>query len=271
MDYTKFINKYVFKGELVVENALHIGSGKDDGEYDAPFIKSGKNGYYIPGSSFRGYLRTKIERFVEGDFGITYNGRKIDNMDIKLLFGYTDVKCDDFRNIKFEKEKENENLIDCYKEIKNRLSIKDDKIDHKVFKQMKGRIHIPDMLITTSVREITRDGIKISRDTGTVENHAKFDYNVLPEDTKFSFEMVLDNIDGYLLDLITLGLNDILNSDIIGGKVSRGVGKCKLKLTEEKSVTVEDKKALENYIFKGKLKSNQDPKKTLTISKLTIE
>lgn len=56
----KFENKYEINGELLVMTALHIvGSGLMI-KSDSPFIKLSKNGsYYIPWSSFRGYLRTK--------------------------------------------------------------------------------------------------------------------------------------------------------------------------------------------------------------------
>lgn len=68
----KFENKYEINGELLVMTALHIGSGLDDAASDSPFIKLSKNGsYYIPWSSFRGYLRTKMERYVsENEYNI---------------------------------------------------------------------------------------------------------------------------------------------------------------------------------------------------------
>ena len=68
MDFSIFNNKYIIKGRLKVLTALHIGSGVEEDGHDAPFItvdKSPKNKiFYIPGSSFRGYLSTKLERLL---------------------------------------------------------------------------------------------------------------------------------------------------------------------------------------------------------------
>lgn len=38
MDFSTFHNKYIIEGELVILTALHIGSGKEEAEHDAPFI-----------------------------------------------------------------------------------------------------------------------------------------------------------------------------------------------------------------------------------------
>ena len=38
MDFSTFKNKYVITGELTVKTALHIGSGKEKDDRDAPFI-----------------------------------------------------------------------------------------------------------------------------------------------------------------------------------------------------------------------------------------
>ena len=76
MDFSVFNNKYIIKGKLKVLTALHIGSGVEENGHDAPFItiekkySKNENGnpkgeyFYIPGSSFRGYLSTKLERLL---------------------------------------------------------------------------------------------------------------------------------------------------------------------------------------------------------------
>ena len=38
MDFSTFKNKYILTGKIVVLNALHIGSGKETDDRDAPFI-----------------------------------------------------------------------------------------------------------------------------------------------------------------------------------------------------------------------------------------
>lgn len=252
MDFSKFQNKYIFTGELTVENALHISLGHGVGEDDSPFIKTGDKGYYIPGSSFRGYLRTKIERIVNNDFKLINidNNENIENLDVKLIFGYT--------NLKDKKDQE---------KIAKKLG---SEYEDKIFKQMSGKIHISDLIITTEANEIKRDGIKISRDTGTTENGAKFDYNVLDKGNKFSFEMILENVEDYQLDLIKIGLQDIMNGDLFGGKTSRGIGKCKLELKKVKYVDASKKSNFEKYIFQNKMGESNNPEEIMTKNKLKL-
>ena len=94
MDFSVFKNKYFIEGELVVLTALHIGSGKEEAEHDAPFMKEDGN-FYIPGSSFRGYLRTKLE-----GYNLINNIRKID----ELIFNRGSVFTFEVNNYKDELE-----------------------------------------------------------------------------------------------------------------------------------------------------------------------
>lgn len=240
MDFSKFENRYKITGELVVLTALHIGSGKEGENQDSPFMNLEINGeklYYIPGSSFRGYLSTKLERFLEEDNGIVLKDKntneRLNSADVKLIFGYT--------NLDGEKD-----------EVKNRVAKKLGKDLKQIdsFKSMAGRIHIADMKILSDVDSIKRDGIKIDRNTGATEKGAKFDYDVLPSGTKFEFVMELENLEKYQINLVALALQDILEGDLFGGKLSRGIGKCRLDIAKIEYV---DRSNLKNYLFKRKM------------------
>ena len=102
------------------------------------------------------------------------------------------------------------------------------------------------MPVLKDVKYVTRDGIKIDRNTGATKKGAKFDYDVVPAGTEFDLNIELENIENYQLDLIGLALNDILkdNGDLFGGKTSRGIGKCRLKDLKMKYVTSDDKEKL---------------------------
>ncbi|MGL4672154.1 MAG: RAMP superfamily CRISPR-associated protein [Cetobacterium sp.] len=249
MNFSQFKNKYVITGELVVENALHIGSGKVEGDFDSAFIKTGENGYYIPGSSFKGYLRSKVEGYLVGaPFGLKVGNDLLNEGDVLGIFGYTssDISKDD--------------------KVKDRLN----KILGADFKNFASKLHISDLqIVDTTSKEVTRDGIKISRKTGATVKGAKFDYNVIEKGNKFSLEMTLENIEDYQLELIMLGLKDIISGDLFGGKLSRGIGKCKLELKTCKFVDSNDKESLKNYIFKGELK-NKEVKSLDKITKISL-
>ena len=256
MDFSTFKNKYILTGKIVVLNALHIGSGKEKDDRDAPFISldDDKN-FYIPGSTFRGYLSTKLERILDSGngFKIKNNGEELNEADVKLIFGYTNLdkletKINDKDNEEDRKLKENN------RKIQDRIIRKLNAKNLDEVKSLAGRIHVSDMPVLKDVKYLTRDGIKIDRNTGATEKRAKFDYDVVPAGTEFDLNIELENIENYQLDLIGLALNDILkdNGDLFGGKTSRGIGKCRLKDLKMKYVTSDDKEKLKKYIFEGK-------------------
>ena len=256
MDFSTFKNKYILTGKIVVLNALHIGSGREKDDRDAPFISldDDKN-FYIPGSTFRGYLSTKLERFLDSGngFKIKNNGEELNEADVKLIFGYTNLdkletKINDKDNEEDRKLKENN------RKIQDRIIRKLNAKNLDEVKSLAGRIHVSDMPVLKDVKYLTRDGIKIDRNTGATEKRAKFDYDVVPAGTEFDLNIELENIENYQLDLIGLALNDILkdNGDLFGGKTSRGIGKCRLKDLRMKYVTSDDKEKLKKYIFEGK-------------------
>lgn len=288
MDFSMFNNKYIIKGKLVVLTALHIGSGVEENGHDAPFItiekkySENKDGnpkgeyFYIPGSSFRGYLSTKLERLLakENNYKFVTDKGELNEGDVKLIFGYTNLfrkeKVENNKKEKFIEEKRvirsvlneflEKDIIDRVlkdEEERNKEEKKKDEAafeEAKKYSSMSGRIHISDMKILSKFdKSIKRDGIKIDRNTGATERGGKFDYDILPPETEFEFIMELDNIEDYQLDLIKVALIDILEGDLFGGKISRGIGKCKLILEEVKFVDVKDKQNLKEYILNKKM------------------
>ena len=262
MDFSIFKNKYRISGNLEVMTALHIGSGVEENGIDAPFItidgNSKNKNFYIPGSSFRGYLSTKLERLLAKENGFKFVDKEtkeeLNEADVKLIFGYTNLQKED----NYIKEK----ILKKLAYDKNNETDKEEN-----YYSMAGRIHISDMLINSDVDSIKRDGIKIDRETGATETGAKFDYNVIPLGTFFKFEMELDNVEEYQLDLIKLALKDILEEDLFGGKLSRGIGKCKLNIEKIEFV---DKTNIQDYLFKKSMKT-KDVKEFLEITNLELK
>ncbi|QYR54488.1 RAMP superfamily CRISPR-associated protein [Fusobacterium hwasookii] len=288
MDFSMFNNKYIIKGKLVVLTALHIGSGVEENGHDAPFItiekkySENKDGnpkgeyFYIPGSSFRGYLSTKLERLLakENNYKFITDKGELNEGDVKLIFGYTNLLRKD-KEKKFIEDKDViKNVLKEFldtetieRALKDEEERNKDEVafeEAKKYSSMSGKIHISDMKILSKFnKSIKRDGIKIDRNTGATEKGGKFDYDILPPGTGFEFIMELDNVEDYQLDLIKIALIDILEGDLFGGKISRGIGKCKLILNEVEFIDAKDKQDLENYIFKKdmrKIVSKKDDK-----------
>ena len=171
MDFSTFKNKYILTGKIVVLNALHIGSGREKDDRDTPFISldDDKN-FYIPGSTFRGYLSTKLERFLDSGngFKIKNNGEELNEADVKLIFGYTNLdkletKINDKDNEEDRKLKENN------RKIQDRIIRKLNAKNLDEVKSLAGRIHVSDMPVLKDVKYVTRDGIKINRNTKNYE------------------------------------------------------------------------------------------------------
>src|SRR5260370_20958107 len=60
-------NRYQFQGRLVMQTALHIGGGKVTlSSSDSPVVLTPEEIPFIPGSSFKGALRSTVEKLVPG-------------------------------------------------------------------------------------------------------------------------------------------------------------------------------------------------------------
>ncbi len=282
MDFSIFKNKYRISGNLEVMTALHIGSGVEENGLDAPFITidgdSKNKNFYIPGSSFRGYLSTKLERLLVKENGFKFfdkeTGEELNEADVKLIFGYTNLLKKE--NKKFVEEKRIIRRVlkefldkDSIERVLNDENEKDNKDfeEAKKYSSMAGRVHISDMLIISDVDSIKRDGIKIDRNTGATKDGAKFDYNIIPLGSKFKFEMEIENVEEYQLDLIKLALKDILDEDLFGGKLSRGIGKCKLNIEK---IEFADRNNIQDYLFKKSMKT-KDIKEIFEIKNLILK
>lgn len=259
MDFSVFRNKYKIEGKLIVKTALHIGSGREEGEHDAPFIKDYNGNFYIPGSSFRGYLRAKLERFLLDLNGFKFKdkdtGDPLNMADIGLIFGYTNLNKEKSLNLLPDYDEKDPKQEEAMKKIKERIAKKlefdlDKELEN--FSSIAGKIHIADMPVISDIKSIRRDGIKIDRDSGTVATGAKFDYDIVPAGTEFKFEIELENIEAYQLDLVALALKDISSEDgdLFGGKLSRGIGLCQVEIEKIEYI---DKENIKDYIFKKKM------------------
>src|SRR5579883_1304367 len=58
-------NRYLFRGRIVMQTALHIGGGKNTlSNSDSPIVLTPDENPFIPGSSFKGALRSAVEKIV---------------------------------------------------------------------------------------------------------------------------------------------------------------------------------------------------------------
>jgi len=114
-------------------------------------------------------------------------------------------------------------------------------------------LYVDEWLEVTQIR----DGVGIDRDSERAVDRLKYDYEVVPVDSVFNLEIVLENPTDTDLSLTCLGINEFVSGNYIGGLRSRGLGKCCIKDLEgyELDLTDEDNRIenLKKYLLNTKI------------------
>lgn len=221
--FEKLESRYIFKGELVLKNEMHLGSGKGDVKTDSLVVKDFNNKPFIPGSSVRGVLRSTIER-ISASIG-------------KNPCFLSSENC--VTNSKAVLQKEFKELLN--KKDKNKIEqfVKDDSkicLICRLFGSpvVASKIRITDLTLKVEkVEPSIRHGVAINRDTETSQDQKKFDFEVVPKGSSFEFELIGENLTDEDLSLLAIGIQEMMDGNFwIGGNTSRGLGKCKLEKLE---------------------------------------
>lgn len=246
----KFQNRYIVKGTIVAETPLHIGAGNegiDPVDTDNAVIKDIDGNPFIPGSSLKGALRSRLETLLRG------SGKKILGGRTSCLIVNEPCLGDDDESKKW------------LNEIKNRYKNKKDSdrlISEEIYKRLCpvcrlfGSNYFASKLVLNDCRLIgerahieKRDGVAIDRDTGIYSQGKKYDFEQVSVGTKFDFLMTADNLDEENEKLLKIIIRVLENGDLaVGGKTSVGLGRIKLCDTEIYRI---NENTLERYLFNG--------------------
>ncbi|HET91572.1 MAG TPA: CRISPR-associated RAMP protein [Chloroflexi bacterium] len=204
-------------GELVTCTALRIGAGRS---YDAlgddlPVVKDTLDRPVIPGSSLKGALRAYAESLLRTLEPIVQSNGK------PQLSCYPLTKPCLFND-----------KVAALKQEKDA----DDKLWEKSCWgcRLFGAPWLASQMLVKDlpVREDTwferfghRDGVSINRDKGTAQSQKRYTFELVPEETSFDFNLVVDGASDAELGLLLLTLEGINNGQILlGGARSRGLG-----------------------------------------------
>ncbi|MEG4807499.1 RAMP superfamily CRISPR-associated protein [Microcoleus sp. F8-D3] len=199
------IKRIIVRGTLVLDTPTSLGSGDADSPTDLPLLRDSiSNHALLTGSSIAGALRNYLR---ERKKGYQESDRRYD-LAAQLfgdLFAYKDEKD------KTEKEK-----IKLREQDTQSLLIIDDAIG------------------TKPIKAELRDGVKINGATGTAEDKAKYDLELLQAGTEFplSLELLVEREanEGDLLTGLAIALSGLENHEIsLGMKKRRGFGRCHVK------------------------------------------
>lgn len=250
-------NRYLFEGRLVMQTALHIGGGRVTlSNSDSPIVLTAEEKPYIPGSSFKGALRSTIEKLVpllpeKHHLRACGLPAKADlNNPCPTAKGSITIN---------EMERENDLCHTCrlfgspyaasHINVNDLYLAKDDKNED----EWSGIVQV-------------RDGVGIDRDSETAKDGAKYNFEVVPSNAVFALSITLENATQEDLQLISVGLSEFVHGfGMIGGKRSRGLGACRLTGLKVSSLELDDKVAetvrnerLKNYLLKRTF-SNEEP------------
>jgi CRISPR-associated RAMP protein (TIGR02581 family) len=97
-----------------------------------------------------------------------------------------------------------------------------------------------------------RDGVGIDRDSERAVAQIKFDFEIVPAQTAFDFNLTVENPTARDLGLVALGLQEFANGMIpLGGIRSRGLGQCRLENVQMAMVDFTQPTALKDYLVTG--------------------
>ncbi|MEG4397281.1 type III CRISPR-associated RAMP protein Csx7 [Microcoleus sp. BROC3] len=246
--FDKFKNRLEITGTLTTVTALRISKGRSTEAIgsDLPVIKDALGRPLIPGSSFKGALRSRLESFLRG-----IDPNLAANPAIEAEWSITNERLNGHNGIKKEVEEE----LKQYPE-KEQSAKRDSLLTEKIINEtdlasllfgspwIASKFQVRDLTVQSDAwfgQYQERDGVAIDRDTETAADGKLYDYQVVPAATPFDFKAVVENAQDWELGLLMIGLHQFETEQIpLGGGRSRGLGVVKLEIDKMRWIDVED-------------------------------
>lgn len=228
-----FEKRVKLKGALISKSGLHVGSGSalSPEASDLPVVKDFLGRPFIPGSSFKGVLRSNLEAFLH-----SFTPKQ----GVKLV---CNPIVDEERCLSSKKKK------DIFQKA-TRGEIADP--EKEIWEQscwlcqlfgspwLASKVKVADMPVNSNWHSQmlgVRQGVAIDRESETV-GEGPYDFEVVPPETEFKISIVVENPEPYELGLLMLGFQMFDQSfALLGGNTSRGLGRVEIKLEDILEVT----------------------------------
>ena len=258
-DFRTFHSRLVIHGTITLRTGLRVGAGRDteaQSGADVPVVKLADGSPYIPGSSFKGAWRAFTESLLRG---IARPGQSLacisvprDETTLQPDVCLTSAAVTRLKNsdpspqawsaaIGPKRAAEIEGLTSL-DEVIRQLSCRTCQLFGAPW--LAGKVWVKDLSLSADwrglVRPAVRDGVAIDRDKGTAADKQKYTYEVVPEETPFDIEIIVQNGDDTELGLAWLGLMAFQRGMVsLGGARSRGLGWCELEINWEQTRLIE--------------------------------
>ena len=226
--FDTFRNRLEIIGTLSTITALRIGAGSDPEPTgsDLPVVKDALDRPYIPGSSFKGAMRSRLESFLRGILGSDRS--MVANPANNEEWSITSTEIKDLQ----EKFADDKTLTDAIIEQTDLIS--------RLFGSpwLASKFQVRDLTVVAEDwfgQYQERDGVAIDRDTEIAADGKLYDFQVVPAGTSFEFKAVVENAEEWELGLLVIGLHQFETEQIpLGGGSSRGLGVVKLEIERMK-------------------------------------
>lgn len=234
-------NRYLFEGLLTMKTAFHIGGGKMTlSVSNSPVVLTPTGLPFIPGSSFKGALRSTVEKLVPDlpDFSscaLIELPEEEQEQEMQKPVG--ERCCPTVRQraiVQSRRAREQRGQeIDPDKELAALLADLCDTCRLFGSPFAASCINVSDLYLSDEKWPggvQIRDGVAIDRDSERAKDRLKYTFEVVPASAQFSLSLVLENATPKDLQLISVGLSEFVHGfGVIGGKRSRGLGVCELE------------------------------------------
>ncbi len=249
-DLRTFHSRLVIHGVITPRTGLRVSAGRDtdtQSSADLPVVKLADGSPYIPGSSFKGAWRAFTEALLRG---IARPGQNLacvsvprDEITLQPDICLTSATVEQIKSVSSSLESwktvvgdrratEIEGM-ESLDDVIRRLSCRTCRLFGSSW--LAGKVWVKDLSLGVDwrelVRPVVRDGVAIDRDKGTAADKQKYTYEIVPGDTPFELEILVQNADVAELGLVWLGLSAFRRGMIpLGGARSRGLGWCELDI-----------------------------------------
>lgn len=246
-----FKNRLEITGTLTTVTALRISQGRSTEPIgsDLPVVKDALGQPLIPGSSFKGAMRSRLEAFLRG-----IDETLAANPTIESEWSITNERLNDKNGIKVEIEQQLKKLYPKEDESGKRAGKRDELLTKAILAEtdlasllfgspwLSSKVQIRDLTVVADAwfgQYQERDGVAIDRDTETASDGKLYDFQVVPAGTPFEFKAVVENAEDWELGLLMVGLHQFQTEQIpLGGGRSRGLGVVRLEKLSMKWIDV---------------------------------
>lgn len=288
-DFSTFESRLHLHGKLTFTSAMRIGAEKSLAvdTPDTPVLRDVTGRPYIPGSSFKGALRSYVEavaRTFQAREDVTDHNLACNPIGRPYARPQGEHVClyqDEVSALKARSEGRSQKLPNALEQRLSNIGITPQMLesdDHpealdralcdlscwtcRLFgaQWVASKVLIRDLSLDeeTFFHTEIRDGVGIDRDAGRAAHGIKYQFEIVPAGTAFDLEVLVENATEAELGLLWLGLSAFERGEVLlGGAKSRGLGWCQWEPDWEQSRYI-DQDNLINMLLPDEKKEKDD-------------